>query len=273
MKKETKLPTKKYHTIIIVSIITFVFLGILSYWTIRPLVVKKSCSKIDMKPYSQKEKDNARDQFDSHSCTETLSFKLLNSDKIPIKALDLSKNQAHETFDSLDKDQIREKVEEILKERKRACLSLEKIFNSPSKGWQQQATNKEYALCLRNHGIDTKIITFESGNTELDKIQKDLKSQSDKINNLQKNMTSEDRNKSIPNSIVVPVTRNIVESNQNSCQQKINEYNSCLNEYHSKMTTYNTCLHESYNRNSWRYGYGTLCSKPYNYCFKPICAY
>jgi len=55
------------------------------------------------------------------------------------------------------------------------------------------------------------------------------------------------------------------------CQQDLNKYNVCLSEYNSKMAEYNICLSESSDPSSWRHG--SYCSKPFNFCYKPICAY
>lgn len=60
---------------------------------------------------------------------------------------------------------------------------------------------------------------------------------------------------------------------QERCQQELSEYNACLSEYNSKLAEYNSCLSESSDPNSWRYGRGSLCFKPSNHCFKPVCAY
>lgn len=55
------------------------------------------------------------------------------------------------------------------------------------------------------------------------------------------------------------------------CQEDMAEYNSCLNEYNTELAEYNACLSETSDPNSWRYN--GFCSKPYNHCLKPYCAY
>lgn len=57
---------------------------------------------------------------------------------------------------------------------------------------------------------------------------------------------------------------------QQQCQKDLNEYNVCMNEYNAKMGEYNTCLSENANPNN---RFKSYCSKPSNFCFKPVCAY
>lgn len=51
------------------------------------------------------------------------------------------------------------------------------------------------------------------------------------------------------------------------CQEKINEYNSCLAEYTSDLAEYNNCLLENQGNKF------SFCLKPYEHCYKPLCSY
>lgn len=55
------------------------------------------------------------------------------------------------------------------------------------------------------------------------------------------------------------------------CQSDLNEYNSCRSDYNTKLAEYNTCLVEKSDSSSWHYN--SFCSKPFDFCRKPICAY
>ncbi len=110
-------------------------------------------------------------------------------------------------------------------------------------------------------------------NQRLNDLQKSIDSQSSKIDDLQKENTDK------PNVNTSAGIQAIIQSsidkadreNKENCQQDLSEYNTCLGEYTSKMAEYNSCLTESSNPDSWRYK--SYCSKPSNYCFKPVCAY
>ena len=108
----------------------------------------------------------------------------------------------------------------------------------------------------------------------LESLTQSIDSQSSKIDDLQKENTATKPN--VNSSVGI---QSIIESsiektnseNKEKCQQDLNEYNSCLGEYSSKMAEYNSCLTESSDPSSWRYK--SYCSKPSNYCLKPVCTY
>jgi len=67
------------------------------------------------------------------------------------------------------------------------------------------------------------------------------------------------------------LTEKFKREQQQRCQEEINKYNICMNEYNSEMGEYNACLSEVNDPNHWRYG--LRCNKPFSSCYKPICAY
>lgn len=112
-------------------------------------------------------------------------------------------------------------------------------------------------------------------NQQLEDLQKSISDQSSKIDDLQREKV-DSKNSSTSIDAQAIIKSSIEKTNQEEkvkCQQELNEYNSCLAEYNSKMAEYNSCLAEEANPNSWNYGKASLCFKPSNYCFKPVCAY
>jgi septal ring factor EnvC (AmiA/AmiB activator) len=108
---------------------------------------------------------------------------------------------------------------------------------------------------------------------QLESLQQSVLDQSSKIDNLQKESTDSKKKTSTidAQAIIQSSVEKTNREDQAKCQQELNEYNTCLSEYNSKMAEYNSCLTESSNPDSWRYK--SYCSKPSNYCFKPVCAY
>ena len=108
---------------------------------------------------------------------------------------------------------------------------------------------------------------------KLGDLQQSISEQSEKIDNLQKEKAgSKNSPASIDAQAIIQSSKEKTNRDEQvKCQQELGEYNSCLAEYNSKMAEYNSCLTESADPNSWRYK--TYCSKPSNYCFKPVCAY
>lgn len=105
---------------------------------------------------------------------------------------------------------------------------------------------------------------------KLGDLQQSISEQSEKIDNLQKQKANP-KVSTTPQTVIQSSAEKTKQEDQAKCQQELGEYNSCLAEYNSKMAEYNSCLTESADPNSWRYK--TYCSKPSNYCFKPVCAY
>ena len=229
---------------------------------------------MNVKPYSQEEKDNAKNKFEDNHCSETMSFDVPVSGTVSLTVLGLSKEQAKSVFSNLSKDEARKKVKEIVDDRKEKCSSLEKIFNSPDKEWERPATNDEYAICLRSNGLDTYQLTLDD--KQLNNLQQGINKQTEKIDSLQRNDTQIQRDNTNANtqSAIQSAIEKSEQESKERCQKELTEYNSCLSEYNAKLAEYNTCLNESSDPNSWRYSkYGTSCFKPSSHCFKPICAY
>ena len=266
------LQNKVAKTVILIFVI--VFSAIIFYWFfIRPTNIRKACSNVDMKPYSQEEKGNAKKKFEDNHCLETMSFDVPISGTVPHTILGLSKEQTKSVFSNLSKDEARKKVKEIVDDRKETCSSLEEIFNSPDEKWRRQATDDEYSSCLRNNGFD--VYHSATDNRKLESIQQGIVDRSTKMDELQSQEKGSQKEASTDNtqSIIQSAIEKTNQEEQAKCQQELNEYNSCLAEYNSKMAEYTSCLTEEANPNYWNYGKTSLCFKPSNYCFKPTCAY
>lgn len=257
---------------LILAIIIFI-LGASLYWfAVRPTNIKKSCSNVNVKPYSQEEKDNAKKKFDDNNCSFILAYTLkVSGNKINVSDLGLSAEQARSTLDGLSREETVKKLREIINDRKETCSALEGIFNSPSEEWERQATDDEYFSCLRKNGFDVYHSMTES--QKLESIQQGIDNQSAKMDKLQYQAGDSQKEGSIDNtqSIIQSDIEKTNHEEQARCQQELSEYSSCLAEYNSKMAEHNSCLAESADSNSWRYR--SYCSKPSNYCFKPVCAY
>jgi hypothetical protein len=66
----------KEKTNLILAIIIFT-LGVSLYWfAVRPTNIKKLCSNVDVKPYSQEEKNEAKKKFDDSNCSFILAYTL-----------------------------------------------------------------------------------------------------------------------------------------------------------------------------------------------------
>jgi chromosome segregation ATPase len=267
-----KILSKK---ITLALVIIIIFLSILLYWfAIKPSLAKKSCSSVKINPYSQEEKDDAKNKFDENNCLKVLSYvRKITDNKVDIEILGLSEEEATSIFKNLKRNEMIEKIDNIIENKKKICSSLEDIFNSPDKKWKRQATNEEYALCLRNKGLDSNIPVFND--EKLESIQQSIDGQSEKIENLKNetNKTENENSLSKTQEIIESAEEKAKQESEERCQKELAEYNSCLSEYNAKLSEYNSCLAESSDPNSYRYGVGVSCYKPSNFCFKPICAY
>ncbi|QQS61834.1 MAG: hypothetical protein IPN70_02890 [Candidatus Moraniibacteriota bacterium] len=108
---------------------------------------------------------------------------------------------------------------------------------------------------------------------QLENLMRSIDEQSSKIDNLQEESVATKKSNSVidTQAIIKSSMEKSDREEQAKCQQELSEYSACLSEYNSKMAEYNSCLTESSDPSSWRYK--SYCSKPSNYCFKPVCAY
>lgn len=145
----------------------------------------------------------------------------------------------------------------------------EPIDEDPTDNQTRSFYDIKYMLCLRGKGIDNQQILNDNTVTKADESRTIIEPEE-----------YEDRDNSetpMP-TLQAPIpqsTESMMDEfdreREQECQNNLNEYNACLSEYNSKMAEYNSCLTESSNPNSWRHG--SYCSKPFNFCYKPICAY
>jgi uncharacterized protein YaaR (DUF327 family) len=221
---------KEKIPVVIILISILVIFGIIFYWfSIRPSQIRKQCSLVPVKTYSQEKKDEAKKYVDEKCPTD-------------------------KGWQAID------------------CVINKGIINAPSESQNQKrsATDDEYIKCLRENGLaDDQSIASK----QLKTLQQGINNQSVKIDDLQKENTSTQNDLSSAGiqSIIQSSIDKTDRENKEKCQQDLSEYNTCLSEYNSKMAEYNSCLSESSDPNSWRYK--SFCSKPSNYCFKPVCAY
>jgi len=118
----------------------------------------------------------------------------------------------------------------------------ERLKEAVKKGlYLKEDYNSYYNECLALNGVEIE-------NTQ--------------INNPQ---TKEKIIKQSPSSITNSEIDNLIKQQEEECQRDIAEYNSCLAEYNTEMAEYNSCLNGG--------SFSSFCSKPFNFCRKPICSY
>lgn len=127
---------------------------------------------------------------------------------------------------------------------------------------KSQDFNKYYQVCLLEHGIKSEAIllnkTDNQEKQEASAQQTPNRNTTDTETTYVENVETENESWINENKI----------KQQKECQEKINKYNICMNEYNSEMADYNTCLSETNNPDSIKYGW--YCHKPINTCFKPL---
>jgi hypothetical protein len=226
---------------LIIIILVLIILGVSFYWfAVRPSQIRKECSWILVKAYTQEEKNSAKKYLEENCPT---------ADGIADRIIWKNKGEVSQS-----------------------CIENMDMLYAPTgnKNQKRPATDNEYAKCLRENGISDPQL-FSS--RQLKTIQQGIDDQSAKIDTLQEESTNTP-NISSSTGIQSIIQSSIDKTNSESeekCQKDLSEYNTCLSEYNSKMAEYNSCLSESSDPNSWRYK--SFCSKPSNYCFKPVCAY
>jgi len=145
------------------TIMVVIVLGVPFYWfSVRPSKIKKSCSSVTMKPYTQEEKDEAKKKFDDTDCSKVLAYEHKSTGEISLayKEMGMTKEQAQAIFRDLTRDEAIDKAGEIMEERKNQCSKLEQIFSSPSEDWDRPSTDGEYAKCLRESGLNAPQPTY-----------------------------------------------------------------------------------------------------------------
>ncbi|GEM_PF-4920548 len=189
--------------LLILVIITLSFFIVLYWFIIKPYQIRKNCAFIEIKSYTQKEKEEAK--------------------KYLIKNCPIVSNNIAERVIFNYKNEITQECKD-----KKYIVMYAPIGD---KNQKRPAKDNEYFKCLRENGLEyyqeTKTeFTQPIENTPGNKPTKEFKS-----------IIPSSEKKSVES-----VINNIKQDQAQKCQENLNKYNICLSEYNSKMAEYNSCI-------------------------------